>query len=56
MVRYRADAGSVTAFGRLDVDGTELSGMVSDPQPLRPTQPTLTLDLAVDLGTVEVRR
>ena len=56
VVRYTADAGEVTAFGRPVADGTELSGVVTDPSPLRPDRPTLTLDLAADLGTVEVRR
>ena len=56
VVRYRADAGSVTAFGRPVVNGTELNGTVSDPQPMRPKQPTLTLDLGVDVGALEVRR
>ena len=56
VVRYRADAGSVTAFDRAVAEGTELSGIATDPQPLRPDRPTLTLDLAVDLGTVQVRR
>jgi phage shock protein PspC (stress-responsive transcriptional regulator) len=55
-VRYTVDAGEVTAFGRSVADGTELSGMVTDPQPLRPDRPTLTLDLGVDLGSVQVQR
>jgi len=55
VVRYRADAGTVTVFDR-HFDGTELDATISDPQPLRPKQPTLTLDLGVDLGSVEVRR
>jgi phage shock protein PspC (stress-responsive transcriptional regulator) len=56
VVRYTADAGEVTAFARPVAEGTELSGLVTDPQPLRPDRPTLTLDLGVDLGTVQVRR
>jgi phage shock protein PspC (stress-responsive transcriptional regulator) len=56
VVRYSVDAGSVTAFTRAVAAGTELSGLVTDPQPLRSDRPTLTLDLAVDLGTVQVRR
>jgi len=55
VVRYRTDAGSVTAFGR-HVSGTELNDTLSDPTPMRPTRPTLTLDLGVDLGSVQVRR
>jgi predicted membrane protein len=55
VVRYAVDAGTVTTFDR-GVSGSELSGVVNNPQPLRPDRPTLTLDLAVDLGTVQVRR
>jgi phage shock protein PspC (stress-responsive transcriptional regulator) len=55
VVRYRTDAGSVTAFGQ-HVSGTELNDTLSDPMPMQPTRPTLTLDLGVDLGSVEVRR
>ena len=56
VVRYTIDAGEVTAFSRQVASGTELSGMVTDPEPLRPDRPTLTLDLGVDLGSVQVRR
>jgi phage shock protein PspC (stress-responsive transcriptional regulator) len=56
VVRYTVDAGEVTAFGRPVADGTELDGLVTDPQPLRPDRRTLTLDLTVDLGSVQVRR
>ncbi len=55
VVRYRADLGSVTAFGR-NMGGGDLEGTVTDPEPLQPSRPTLTLDLGVDLGSVEVRR
>jgi hypothetical protein len=56
VVRYRADAGSVTAFGQHVAEGTELNDTISDPTPMQPTRPTLTLDLGVDLGSVQVRR
>jgi phage shock protein PspC (stress-responsive transcriptional regulator) len=56
VVRYTVDAGKVTAFTRPVANGTELSGLIADPQPLRPNRPTLTLELGVDLGTVQVRR
>ena len=56
VVRYTVDGGEVTAFGRPVASGTEVNGVVTDPSPLRPDRPTLTLDLAVDLGTVQVRR
>jgi hypothetical protein len=55
-VRYTVDAGEVTVFGRSVAEGTELSGTVTDPQPPRPDRPTLTLDLSVDLGSVQVQR
>ena len=56
VVRYAVEGGTVTAFTRPVASGSELRGLVSDPQPLRPDRPTLTLDVAVDLGTVQVRR
>ena len=56
VVRYTIDAGEVTAFSRKVASGTELSGVVNDPEPVRPSRPTLTLDLGMDLGSVQVRR
>jgi hypothetical protein len=56
VVQYSADGGSVTAFGRPVASGTELSGLIADPESLRPDRPTLTLDLSVDVGRVQVRR
>jgi phage shock protein PspC (stress-responsive transcriptional regulator) len=56
VLRYTADAGEVSAFARPVASGTELSGLVSDPEQLRPDRPTLTLDLGVDVGRVQVRR
>ena len=56
IVRYTVDAGEVTAFSREVASGTELTGLVNDPEPVRPNRPTLTLDLGVDLGAVQVRR
>jgi predicted membrane protein len=55
VVRYRADAGSVNVFDR-HIDGTDLADTITDPQPKQPKQRTLTLELGVDLGSVEVRR
>jgi len=56
VVRYRAEAGSVTAFHKLTDNGADLDGTASDPTPLNPARPTLTLDLGVDLGSVRVQR
>ena len=56
VVEYSAEGGSVTAFGRPVASGTELSGLIADPESLRPDRPTLTLDLSVDVGRVQVRR
>ncbi len=56
VINYRTDAGSVTAYGRPVASGTELAGTIPDPEPDQPGKPTLTLDLGVDVGSVEVRR
>jgi phage shock protein PspC (stress-responsive transcriptional regulator) len=41
-------------FGRIVV--TVPPEAISDPTPMQPSRPTLTLDLGVDLGSVQVRR
>jgi phage shock protein PspC (stress-responsive transcriptional regulator) len=56
VVNYSADAGKVHAFGADVRSGSELHGTVHDPEPALPGRPTLTLDLSVDLGNVEVSR
>ena len=56
VVRYRVDLGSVTGSDGSVRGGTELAGTLSDPQPGPAGEPTLTLDLAVDVGSVQVRR
>lgn len=55
-VNYRLDVGSVVVFGRPAGNGPELSGGVSDSGGAPPGRPTLTLDLRVGAGSVEVRR
>ena len=36
--------------------GSELTGQITDPQPAQPGQPTLTLNLSVDAGNIQVQR
>lgn len=55
-VNYRVDVGSVVVFDRPGGNGPELSGGVSDSGGAPPGRPTLTLDLGVDAGSVQVRR
>jgi len=56
IINYAVDFGRVEAYDRRVDDGSDLRGMIPDPRPARRGQPTLTLNLAVDLGSVEVRR
>jgi phage shock protein PspC (stress-responsive transcriptional regulator) len=56
VINYRADLGAVRAYG-IDVQaGSELTGQVPAAQPIQPGEHTLTLDLSVDAGNIEVRR
>jgi phage shock protein PspC (stress-responsive transcriptional regulator) len=55
VINYTADLGAVRAYG-LDVKaGSDIGGQITDPQ-ARPGQHTLTLDLSVDAGNIEVQR
>jgi phage shock protein PspC (stress-responsive transcriptional regulator) len=56
VINYTADVGAIHAYGAEVQAGSELSGRVPDPQPIQPGQHTLTLDLSVDAGNIEVRR
>ncbi len=56
IINYAVDFGRVEAFDRRVPGRSELRGVIPDPQPARPGRPTLTLNLAVDVGSVEVRR
>jgi phage shock protein PspC (stress-responsive transcriptional regulator) len=56
VINYAADLGAVRAYGAEVRAGSELTGLVPDPQPIQPGQHTLTLDLSVDAGNIEVRR
>jgi hypothetical protein len=56
LINYRADVGEVRAYG-VDVQaGSDLSGQIPDQRPTQPRQHTLTLDLSVDAGNIEVQR
>ena len=56
VVNYTADMGAVRAYGEEIQGGSELTGRVTDPQPARPGQHTLTLNLSVDAGNIQVQR
>ena len=56
VVNYTADVGAVHAYGDEIQAGSELTGQVTDPQPAQPGQPTLTLNLSVDAGNIQVQR
>jgi phage shock protein PspC (stress-responsive transcriptional regulator) len=56
VINYTADLGAVRAYGTEVQAGSELSGRVPDPQPIQPGRHTLTLDLSIDAGNIEVQR
>jgi phage shock protein PspC (stress-responsive transcriptional regulator) len=56
VINYTADLGAVRAYGADVRAGSDLSGQIKDPQRAVPGQHTLTLDLSVDAGNIEVRR
>jgi hypothetical protein len=56
VINYRADLGAVRAYGTEVQAGSELNGRVPDPQPIQSGRHTLTLDLSVDAGNIEVQR
>jgi phage shock protein PspC (stress-responsive transcriptional regulator) len=56
VVNYTADMGAVRAYGDEVQAGSELDGQVTDPQPAQPSQHTLTLNLSVDAGNIQVQR
>ena len=56
VVNYTADVGAVHAYGDEIQAGSELTGQVTDPQPAQPGQHTLTLNLSVDAGNIQVQR
>jgi hypothetical protein len=56
VVNYTADMGAVHAYGEEIRAGSEITGRLNPPQPARPGQHTLTLDLSVDAGNIQVQR
>jgi phage shock protein PspC (stress-responsive transcriptional regulator) len=56
VVNYSADMGAVRAYGDEVKAGSELMGQIRDPQLTQPDRPTLTLNLSVDAGNIEVQR
>ncbi len=56
VVHYSTDLGKVRAYGKEIAQGTELTGDIPDPDVAEPGQPTLTLDLSLDVGNIEVRQ
>ena len=56
LINYTADLGEVRAYGAEVQAGSDLSGQIPDPRPTQPRQHTLTLDLSVDAGNIEVQR
>jgi phage shock protein PspC (stress-responsive transcriptional regulator) len=56
VVNYTAEVGAVRAYGEEIRAGSELTGQVTDPQPAQPGQHTLTLNLSVDAGNIQVQR
>jgi phage shock protein PspC (stress-responsive transcriptional regulator) len=55
VINYKADLGAVRAYGAEVQAGSDLGGRI-DPQPVLPQAHTLTLDLSVDAGDIEVQR
>jgi hypothetical protein len=55
-INYRIDLGKVEAYDQLVAEGADLNGVVPRSPTAGPGEPTLKLDLAVDLGSVEVQR
>jgi phage shock protein PspC (stress-responsive transcriptional regulator) len=56
VVNYSAETGAVRAYGDEVRAGSELTGQIKDPQPAQPGQHTLTLNLSVDAGNIQVQR
>jgi len=56
VVNYTAEMGAVHAYGEEIRAGSEITGQHKDPQPAQPGQHTLTLNLSVDAGNIQVQR
>jgi phage shock protein PspC (stress-responsive transcriptional regulator) len=55
VINYTADMGAVHAYGEEIQAGSEITGQIPS-QPAQPGQHTLTLDLSVDAGNIQVQR
>jgi hypothetical protein len=56
VINYKADLGAVRVYGAEVRGGSDLSGQLTNPQPPQAGQHTLTLDLSIDAGNIEVQR
>jgi phage shock protein PspC (stress-responsive transcriptional regulator) len=56
VINYKADLGAVRAYGAEVQAGSDLGGQIKDRQPVPGGAHTLTLDLSVDAGDIEVQR
>ena len=56
VINYTAEMGAVRAYGEEIQAGSEITGQITDPQPAQPGQHTLTLNLSVDAGNIQVQR
>ena len=56
VVNYTAEMGAVHAYGEEIEAGAEITGQIDPPQPAQPGQHTLTLNLSVDAGNIQVQR
>lgn len=56
VVQYSVDLGQVVAYGSQHGQGTDLKDQIPDPDPALAGKPTLTLDLSIDAGELQVHR
>jgi phage shock protein PspC (stress-responsive transcriptional regulator) len=56
VINYTAEMGAVHAYGEEIESGAEITGRINPPQPAQPDQHTLTLNLSVDAGNIQVQR
>jgi phage shock protein PspC (stress-responsive transcriptional regulator) len=56
VINYTAEMGAVHAYGEEIEAGAEITGQIGPPEPAQPGQHTLTLNLSVDAGNIQVQR
>jgi len=56
VINYTAEMGAVHAYGEEIEAGSEITGRINPPQPAQPDEHTLTLNLSVDAGNIQVQR